>query len=167
MLIMTKWVFGCIVCIADAISALLRCPQVSFTLSMHSSLGFYVLLLLRAVSVTLFQEIYKSYLNHFPYIHRESEVPVGVISPMGTLSHWLTGGLFWAYKRPALYNEVYNLHSKVALQDQSESSAFYGFSVSSSFAIHKALWKDPPKKNQNKPKQKKTKTREKEIMEKE
>lgn len=80
-------IFGYIVCVADAIGALLRCSQVSLTSSMHFFSSFCVLLLLTAVLVTLFQEVSQSYMNHFAYMQRELEVLVEVKSSIDTLSH--------------------------------------------------------------------------------
>lgn len=66
-----------IICVADAIGAMPRCPQVSLTLPMYSSLDCYF------ASLVCTSDIAKSYLSHYAYMYRESEVPGGVISLMG------------------------------------------------------------------------------------
>lgn len=66
-----------VICVADAIGALPRCPWVSLTVSMYSSLVCYF------ASMLCTSGIAKSYLSHCAYMDRESEVPGGVISLMG------------------------------------------------------------------------------------
>lgn len=66
-----------IICVADAIGTLPRCPRVSLTFSMYSSLVCYF------ASMVCTSGITKSYLSHCAYMDRESEVPGGVISLMG------------------------------------------------------------------------------------
>lgn len=66
-----------IICVADAIGALPRRPQVSLTVSMYSSLVCYF------ASMVCTSDIAKSYLGCCAYMYRESEVPGGVISLMG------------------------------------------------------------------------------------